>query len=146
MLQNLFRLLQYGNKSRLFINKIYSNFAMISNYKTTMNYHNKKFKPVQNTPNAETSEDTIFHYEQQGSILTCTYSGGQITKGQLIAIVDETGNIDMRYHQVNRKGELMTGICTSSPEIMANGKIRLHENWQWTSGDLSKGQSVLEEL
>ncbi len=111
-----------------------------------MNYNNKKFKPITTTPNGETSEETMFHYKQHGDILTCEYSGGQIIKGQLIAKVDEVGNIDMRYHQVNTKGELMTGICNSKPEIMPNGKTRLIEDWQWTSGDTSKGRSILEEI
>jgi hypothetical protein len=74
------------------------------------------------------------------------YSGGKIIKGQLIGLVDQDGNIDMRYHQVNIFGELMTGVCKSTPEIMPNGKIRLHENWEWTSGDKSSGNSVIEEL
>ena len=43
-----------------------------------MNYNNKKFKPVSNTDNGETSEDTIFEYRQRDNILTSTYSGGQI--------------------------------------------------------------------
>jgi len=51
----------------------------------------------------------------------------------------------MRYHQINNKGEFMTGICISTPELLQNGKIRLHENWQWTCGDNSKGQSVIVE-
>jgi hypothetical protein len=51
----------------------------------------------------------------------------------------------MRYHQVNNAGEIMTGICKSIPEILENGKIRLHESWEWTSGDKSKGQSIIEE-
>jgi len=40
----------------------------------------------------------------------------------------------------------MTGTCFSKPEIMDNGKIRLHETWKWTSGDKSKGNSILEEI
>lgn len=111
-----------------------------------MNYHNKKFRPIRNTPNGETSEETIFHYKQDGNMLTCTYSGGQIKTGQLIALVDSEGNIDMRYHQINNKGELMTGICQSKPETLSDGRIRLHESWQWTSGDQSTGNSVLEEV
>lgn len=43
-------------------------------------------------------------------------------------------------------GKLMTGICQSQPELMDNQKIRLHESWQLTSGDGTKGQSVLEEI
>lgn len=110
-----------------------------------INYHNKTFKPVSNTDNGETSEDTIFLYEQSGSILTSTYRGGKIVSGHLIGLVDSAGNIDMRYHQVNDQGVIMTGVCHSTPEILPNGKIRLHEKWQWTSGDLSHGQSIIEE-
>ncbi len=111
-----------------------------------MNYHNKYFRPVSNTENGETSADTIFHYQQEGNILTSSYQGGQIQSGHLIGIVDEQGHIDMRYHQVNTHGELMTGICHSRPEIQSNGKIRLYETWQWTSGDQSQGESILEEI
>ena len=111
-----------------------------------MNYHNKKFRPVQNSENGETTEETIFEYKQSGNIITSDYSGGQIVKGHLIGLVDEKGNIEMRYHQVNKKGELMTGVCQSKPELTATGKIRLIENWKWTSGDLSSGESILEEI
>ena len=111
-----------------------------------MNYNGKKFRPISNTANGETSEETLFIYKQDGNILSCEYSGGKIVKGHLIGIVNAAGEIDMRYHQVNTSGELMTGLCKSLPEIMKNGKIRLHETWQWTSGDGSKGESILEEI
>ncbi|WP_231874625.1 n-acetylglutamate synthase [Polaribacter atrinae] len=111
-----------------------------------MNYNNKKFRVVQNTENGETSEETIFEYKQKDTILTCEYKGGKIVKGHLIGLVDKDGNIEMRYHQVNLKGELMTGICSSKPKMESNGKIRLYEEWQWTSGDQTSGKSVLEEV
>lgn len=111
-----------------------------------MNYNDKVFRPTSNTKNRETSSETIFHYKQVDNVLTSEYSGGKIRKGHLIGLVDKNGNIEMRYHQVNDKGELMTGICKSKPEILENGKIRLHESWEWTSGDKSKGQSIIEEI
>ena len=111
----------------------------------TMNYNDKKFRPISNTENGETSNETLFHYKQVGNILTSEYSGGKIKYGHLMGLVDNAGNIKMSYHQVNNKDELMTGICLSKPEILENGKIRLHENWEWTSGDKSKGTSIIEE-
>lgn len=111
-----------------------------------MNYNNRKFKPIQNSGNAETSEETIFEYKQDGRILTCSYQGGKIIKGHLIGLVSMEGGINMRYHQINKKGELTTGRCLSKPEIMKNGKILLNETWQWTSGDRSKCSSILEEI
>ncbi|MFT5780461.1 MAG: hypothetical protein ACI837_003423 [Crocinitomicaceae bacterium] len=111
-----------------------------------INYNNRKFRPVSNSDNGEVSSDMIFHYKQTDGILTCSYEGEKITMGHLIGLVDQNGSIEMRYHQVNKNGELMTGICHSKPEQMENGKVRLHEEWQWTSGDKSKGNSILEEI
>ena len=111
-----------------------------------INYNNKKFRPIQNTENGETSSETIFHYKQIGNILTSDYKGGKILCGHLIGIVDELGHIEMSYHQINDQFEIMTGNCKSKPEIMKNGKIRLYETWKWTSGDFSSGSSIIEEI
>ena len=81
-----------------------------------IDYDYKTFRPIQNTANGETSGETLFHYRQTGRILTAEYAGGEILAGHLIGLVDEQGNIDMRYHQVNIQGELMTGICRSTPK------------------------------
>ena len=110
------------------------------------NYHNKIFRSVGNTDNGEVSSATAFHYQQKGNIITATYAGGSIVKGHLIATVNEEGVLNMRYHHINTSGELMTGVCLSTPERLENGKIRLHESWQWTCGDYSKGTSIIEEI
>ncbi len=86
------------------------------------------------------ANETKFHYKQVGNILSSEYSGGKILTGHLIGLEDKDGNIYVKYHQ------LMTGICKSKPEILNNGKIRLHKTWEWTSGDRSKGNSIIEEL
>lgn len=111
-----------------------------------MNYDGKLFKSVQNIGKGEVNEETIFTYHQQGNIVWAEYSGGDIVKGHLIAIADAAGNLDMRYHHINKRQEVMTGKCVSRPERMENGKIRLHEKWEWTCGDRSKGRSIIEEI
>lgn len=111
-----------------------------------INYDGKIFRPVTNSDNGEVDAETLFHYKQEGNILTCKYSGNSIIRGHLIGLVAEDGKINMRYHQVNMAGELMTGICESTPEVLSDGRIRLHERWQWTCGDHSKGESLLEEV
>ncbi|MEZ0485271.1 n-acetylglutamate synthase [Fibrella aquatica] len=110
-----------------------------------ISYDNKTFRAVSNTQNGETSLDTVFHYRQTGTILTANYSGGRIVTGHLLGLVDENGHLDFRYHQLNTEGKLMTGWCRSVPEILPTGKIRLHETWQWTSGDESAGTSIVDE-
>ena len=63
-----------------------------------------------------------------------------------MAKVIENDALDMRYEHINSAGEIMTGLCLSRPEILPDGRIRLHEKWQWTSGDLSSGESIIEEI
>jgi hypothetical protein len=111
-----------------------------------INFNNRTFVPISNSEIGEVDLSMKFHYQQTGNIVTCSYSGEKIQSGHLIALADASGCLDMRYHQVNTLGEIMTGICRSVPEILPTGKIRLHEKWKWTSGDFSEGESVLEEL
>lgn len=109
-------------------------------------YDGKTFGSASNTANGEVGAETRFHYHQDGDIVWAEYSGGSIVRGSLIAVVQEGNKLDMRYHHVNKAGELMTGRCQSTPETLADGRIRLHEQWKWTSGDGSSGQSVIEEV
>ena len=94
----------------------------------------------------EISTDLVFHYQQSGKVLTCQYAGGEVRAGQLLGKVDEQGHIEMSYHQINQKGEIRTGVCTSKPEIMPDGKIKLHESWRWTDGNGASGCSTLMEI
>ncbi len=109
-----------------------------------INYDGRVFRPVSNV-NGEVGAETVFVYRQQGRIGTATYSGGSVQLGQLIGLVADDGSIDLRYHQVNTAGELRTGVCRTTPEALPDGRLRLHEEWYWTSGDGSAGTSVLEE-
>ena len=111
-----------------------------------INYHNRVFKSVNNTGNGEVDAATTFYYQQSENVVSAIYQGGSILYGNLIAKVDENGGLDMRYQHLNISGELMTGKCQSVPELLPDGRIRLHETWQWTSGDQSAGQSVIEEV
>jgi hypothetical protein len=114
------------------------------------NYNNRTFAPLTNTPNGQVSPSTLFHYYQSSSpsgspIVWAEYAGGSIAKGFLIATVQADGTLDARYQHVDTSGELMTGMCRSTPELLPDGRLRLHERWRWTSGDLSEGGSVVEE-
>lgn len=111
-----------------------------------MDYNNKKFKAISNSDNGEVSDEMIFHYRQEGNILFCSYEGDEIIRGHLLGVVEDDGQIDMSYHQINRKGEMRTGRCRSRPEQLPDGRLKLYEFWQWTSGDYSEGTSVLEEV
>lgn len=98
-----------------------------------------------NIYNGEVSGSTRFYYHQNGNIVWAEYSGGSIVRGNLIATMDESGNLDMRYHHVKNDNKIMTGVCSSTPEVLPDGRIRYYEKWKWTSGDESTGESIIEE-
>ena len=111
-----------------------------------INYDNRRFKSVSNSSTGEVSSETTFYYHQTNDVVWATYNGGAIKFGTLVAKVLESNALEMRYSHVNSNGELMTGECVSTPEILPDNRIRLHEKWHWTSGDFSAGESIIEEI
>ncbi len=110
------------------------------------NYHQKKFKAVNNSSNGEVSSDTIFSYFQSGDLIWGDYQGGAIRKGSLVGLCKRAGELKFSYQHVNDKNEVLTGKCISKPSLTAQGKMQLHEQWEWTCKDYSKGSSILQEI
>jgi hypothetical protein len=111
-----------------------------------INYDGRRFRTVVNAETGNVTADTVFSYHQRGNLVWATYEGGGVQFGTLVALADEQGILDMRYQHVSQDGQLMTGVCRSVPEILPDGRLRLHETWQWTCGDHSCGTSVIEEI
>lgn len=112
-----------------------------------VSYDGKTFRSAANSANGDVGAQTVFHYHQEGAVVWAEYGGGSVVRGSLIATVATAdGSLDMRYHHVNEAGALMTGRCRSVPTTLPDGRLRLHETWQWTSGDGSRGESVIEEV
>ncbi len=111
-----------------------------------INYDNKNFASVRNSETGEVSSETVFHYHQKENLVWAEYKGGAVIFGTLIAKCDDAGNLEMRYQHLNTNGDLMTGKCVSTPQILADGRMRLQEKWQWTCGDFSEGESIVEEI
>ncbi|CAM3810198.1 hypothetical protein [Alkalicoccus chagannorensis] len=110
-----------------------------------MNYNNKIFVSRENTANGEVSSATTFYYKQEGQILTAEYEGGSIDTGRLIGLVHDDGSLEFRYNHINTAGDLRGGACRSTPETLPDGRIRLHEQWQWMDAEQTEGNSVVEE-
>lgn len=113
---------------------------------TDINYDGRKFIPKMNSENGEVNEQTVFTYHQSGDTLWAQYCGGDIRKGYLVGTVLQNGELDFVYHHMSKDMQIKTGKCHSLPTILQNGKIQLSEQWEWTSGDFSKGESLLVEV
>lgn len=112
----------------------------------SVDYNGRTFIAERNSAGGEVGEGTIFRYHQEGTLVWGTYAGGAVRHGMLIALADADGRLDMRYQHVNDRGELMTGVCRTVPELASDGRLRLHETWRRTCGGGASGASVLVEI
>ncbi len=112
----------------------------------TYDLEGKIFSSIANSITGEVSDKTRFCYHQQGLRVWAEYQGGSIVQGHLLAKVLDDGRLDMRYHHLNTEGELKIGQCLSTPSRTADGRLKFHEEWQWLSGDRSKGSSEIVEV
>jgi len=111
-----------------------------------INYNGRTFVSTENTANGEVSSKTLFEYKQEGNIISANYSGGEITQGTLIGLVNENDSLEFRYNHINIKNEIRGGKCLSTPEILSDGRIKLYEQWQWYDDEATEGSSVIEEV
>lgn len=109
-------------------------------------YDGKVFVSTRNSERGVVSAETRFHYHQLGELVWATYEGAVVRFDSLLAKADENGCLDMRYQHLTTAGEPETGQWRSLPEVLADGRLRLHERWRWTSGDRSEGASIVEEV
>jgi GNAT superfamily N-acetyltransferase len=109
------------------------------------NYNGKSFIPKVNTENGDADKRTVFSYRQTDDIVSAEYAGGDIIKGCLLGAVAENGELDFHYQHINSSRQVRIGKCHSVPHILDNGKLELHEEWQWLNGDKTKGSSVVVE-
>ncbi len=107
-------------------------------------YDGRRFRGLVNYDDGDLNRDTRFHYRQEGGVVWLNYEGGGIALGTGVAVVDERGDLRMRFQHVNRRGEFTTGSCRSRREVLPDGRWRLHEDWQVDGGP--PGVSVVEEV
>lgn len=111
-----------------------------------INYNDRYFRSIANLGGGDVDAETIFHYRHEGEVVWATYRGGGVAFGTLTALVLPDGKLDMRYQQVSQDGIIKTGRCLSTPEILSDGRVRLHESWSWTEGGDGAGESQVEEI
>ena len=109
-------------------------------------YEGRVFRSVANSAGGDVTAETTFHYHQCDAVVWATYAGGSVLFGTLIANVDNLGHLHMRYQQLAADGRFKSGRCHSRPERLPDGRLRLHEQWEWTDGAEGQGVSIIEEL
>jgi mannose-6-phosphate isomerase-like protein (cupin superfamily) len=85
----------------------------------------------------------IGHYHQRGDLVWAEFSGGRVRRGSLTGRCGPDGVLTLAYGQLLDDGEVVAGVCTSLPELLPDGRVRLREQWRRFDG--STGVSVIEE-
>ena len=104
----------------------------------------RRFRALENSPGGQVTGETEFVFRQEGRTVHARYGGGAIDVGFLVGIV-KGGTVEFRYVHVDRDGTIASGHSTDTIEVLSDGRLRLHERWEWESKEGS-GTSILEEI
>jgi hypothetical protein len=104
----------------------------------------RRFRDVTPERLGDVGDETVFEYhEESDGLVWGDYAGGTVRFGHLAGT--RTGDdLTFWYAHITTAGEAASGHCTSRIEVLADGRLRLHETWQWESKP-GEGTSVLEE-
>lgn len=103
----------------------------------------RRFAAVANV-GGEVSADTVFEYRERDGEVWATYDGGAVRRGYLVG-TRSGDTLDIRYVQLNGDGETSSGHCSSTIQVLPDGRLRLDEQWRWESR-AGGGTSLVEEL
>lgn len=109
------------------------------------NLDGRHFRDVTADHQGDVGQDTVFDYrEEPDGVVHARYAGGSVRLGFLVGTRSNT-DLEFRYSHVTETGEIASGYCRSRIECLEDGRLRMHERWEWTSKQ-GTGTSVIEEL
>jgi hypothetical protein len=108
-----------------------------------IHYGGRRFRPAGAVP-ADGAAAPVGEYHQDGDLVWAEFSGAGIRVGRLVGTCRPDGVIDAAYCLVTAAGETAAGACVSTPSTLADGRLRLTEQWRRLDG--SSGVSHIEEI
>lgn len=89
--------------------------------------------------------ETIFTFQQDGTLVSCPYRGGRIVSGFLVGFWQTPERLHWRYVQAEDDGTISSGRADVTVSRTAAGKLRLVEHFTWESKP-GAGTNAFEEL
>lgn len=99
---------------------------------------------VSTAEGGEVNTETLFEFNQDGSVVSARYAGGKVRLGYLVGTMSAKG-LQFRYAQVDNSGRLDGGYSTCEIGRTAEGKVQLVEHFKWDSREGS-GTNIYEEI
>ncbi|WP_240956517.1 hypothetical protein [Micromonospora sp. HNM0581] len=109
----------------------------------SINYHGRQFRPI---ADGSGEHSRVATYYQDGDLLWGEFTGGHARRGTLTGRCQPDGSIDFAYCMVLDDGRIVVGECHSTPEILPDGRIVLHETWRRHGVHAASGVSQIEEI
>lgn len=111
----------------------------------TINYDGRVFRPAGARPAADDDISTG-QYHQDGETIWAHFAGGEVVRGYLVGRCEPDGTLDLAYCQVLADSSVISGKVRSTPELLEDGRIRLHEHWERFTPTPAQGTSTIEEV
>jgi len=108
---------------------------------TAIDYDGRRFRPAE-----DDAKDRVAYYRQDGDLLWGHFLGGHARRGALTGTCAPDGTLHFAYSMVLDDGEIVSGACRSTPHLLPDGRIRLHETWERYGRNGGGGESWLEEI
>ncbi len=106
-----------------------------------MNLAGTTFRAVANSTHGTINAETEMRFTSDDGIVIGNYSGGTVTVGHVLAKRLNDGEMEMLYHSANVSGEVQAGKAHARFALDKNDQMHMYLDWQWLTGDQSKGQS-----
>ncbi len=110
-----------------------------------INYDGRTFRSAAAETASADGAGPVGHYHQDGDVVWAEFAGGKVVRGSLVGSCRRDGVLELAYSQLLSTGEVVAGRCTSVPDVLEDGRIRLSEHWERFGPAGSTGVSVIEE-
>jgi hypothetical protein len=88
----------------------------------------------------------VAEYHQRDDLVWAEFAGGDVRRGSLTGTCAPDGTITFAYTMVLAANEVISGRSVNTPQILDDGRIRLHERWERYGPHAETGVSHIEEV
>ena len=106
-----------------------------------MNLAGITFRAISNSKNGSLNSETEMRFTSDDGIVIGNYSGGTIIAGHVLGKRIGESEMEMLYHGATISGEIQAGKARARFALDKANRMRMYLDWQWLTGDQSKGQS-----
>jgi hypothetical protein len=108
-----------------------------------IDYEGRRFRKVLD---AGHDSAPVAQYHQDGDLVWAEFAGGDVRRGSLAGTCSADGVVTFAYSMVLDHGEVISGRSVNTPEVLEDGRIRFHEQWERYGNHADRGVSYLEEV